>query len=118
MKKFLTGAGACDKIPNCAGTCVPVCPCILVRQTGGISLLSQLRCRKKVTGVKQSARAVRDGSAQLVFLARDADPALIARVREQCRSQGVEVAEGFTMRELGQAAGIQVGAAVAAVLKN
>ena len=60
----------------------------------------------------------RDGCAQLVFLARDADPALTARVREQCRAQGVEVAEGFTMRELGQAAGIQVGAAVAAVLKS
>ncbi|MCI9679651.1 MAG: 50S ribosomal protein L7ae-like protein [Oscillospiraceae bacterium] len=81
-------------------------------------MLTQLRSRKKVTGVKQSARAVRDGCAQLVFLARDADPALTARVREQCRAQGVEVAEGFTMRELGQAAGIQVGAAVAAVLKS
>ena len=81
-------------------------------------MLSQLRCRKKVTGVKQSARAVRDGSAQLVFLAKDADPALTARIREQWRRLCVVVAEGFTMRELGQAAGIQVGTAAAAVLRE
>ena len=39
-------------------------------------MLEELRSSEKVIGVKQSRRAVRDGLAQRVFLACDADPAL------------------------------------------
>ena len=80
-------------------------------------MLKELRSGKKVSGVKQSRRAVRDGAARAVFLARDADPALTAPLLALCREQDVPVFEDCTMRELGQAAGIQVGAAVAALLK-
>ena len=81
-------------------------------------MLEELRAKEKVIGVKQSRRAVRDGSAQLVFLAADADPALTRPLEEQCRLRQIPVVTQFTMRELGQAAGIQVGAAVAALLKK
>ncbi len=81
-------------------------------------MLKELRSGKKVSGVKQSRRAVRDGTAQAVFLARDADPALTGPLRSICEARGVPVNEGYTMREIGQAAGIQVGAAVAALLKD
>ena len=81
-------------------------------------MLSELRVKEKVIGVKQSRRAVRDGLALRVFLAADADPALTAPLAEQCRSQGIPVEAGCTMRELGQAAGIQVGAAVVTLLKK
>ena len=87
-------------------------------KTGGVSLLSELRGRDKVIGVKQSRRAIRDGLAQQVFLAADADPALTGPLAEQCLSLGVPVENGCTMRELGQAAGIQVGAAVVTLLKK
>ena len=36
-------------------------------------MLTELASREKVIGVKQSARAIRDGRAQRVFLACDAD---------------------------------------------
>ena len=81
-------------------------------------MLSELRSREKVIGVKQSRRAIRDGLARQVFLAADADPALTEPLPEQCRSQGVPVEKSCTMRELGQAAGIQVGAAVVTLLKK
>lgn len=81
-------------------------------------MLDNLRTHEKVIGVKQSRRAVRDGLAQLVFLAYDADPALTEPVERQCQEQQVPVVRDFTMKELGQAAGIQVGAAVAALLKE
>lgn len=83
---------------------------------GGILLLKQLRSGNKVAGVKQSRRAIREGLARQVFLARDADPALTRPLRELCDREQVPVSDQFTMRELGQAAGIQVGAAVVALL--
>ena len=81
-------------------------------------MLSELRAKEKVIGVKQSRRAIRDGLARQVFLAPDADPALTGPLAEQCRSHGIPVETGRTMRELGQAAGIQVGAAVVTLLNK
>ena len=81
-------------------------------------MLKDLQSGKKVSGVKQSRRVLRDGLARTVYLARDADPALTEPIRSLCRERGVPVDDRCTMRELGQAAGIQVGAAVAAVLKS
>ena len=81
-------------------------------------MLKQLQSGKSVSGAKQSRRAIRDGLAQAVYLARDADPALTDPIRKLCLEKGVPIVDSCTMRELGQAAGIQVGAAVAAVLKS
>ena len=81
-------------------------------------MLEKLQAKEKVIGVKQSRRAIRSGLARLVFLACDADPALTGPLEEQCRRQQVPVVSQYSMRELGQAAGIQVGAAVAALLKE
>ncbi len=81
-------------------------------------MLKQLRAREKVTGVKQSSRAIRSGQAKEVFLAYDADPALTAPLEELCRQEGIPCSTQYTMAELGQAAGIQVGAAVVAALEK
>ena len=81
-------------------------------------MLEELKAREKVVGVKQSRRAVREGLALRVFLAADADPALTGPIRELCEERGVAVSEEHTMERLGQAAGIQVGAAVVALLKK
>ena len=81
-------------------------------------MLNELRVKEKVIGGKQSRRAVRDGLALRVFLAADADPALTGPLADQCRGLGIPVETGRTMRELGQAAGIQVGAAVVTLLKK
>jgi len=81
-------------------------------------LLEELRSSEKVIGAKQSRRAVRDGLAQRVFLACDADPALTEPLAAQCQSADIPVSPEFTMKELGQAAGIHVGAAVVTVLKK
>ena len=81
-------------------------------------MLEELRANEKVIGVKQSRRAVRDGLVRAVFLACDADPAVTEPLAQQCAEQNISVYDRFTMREIGQAAGIQVGAAVAALLKK
>lgn len=81
-------------------------------------MLSDLHSGNKVVGAKQSRRAIQEGLARKVFLASDAAPALTAPLLRLCRQASVPVTASRTMRELGQAAGIQVGAAVAAVLKS
>ena len=80
-------------------------------------MLEKLRDSEKVIGVKQSRRAVRDALAQMVFLACDADPALTEPLEAQCADAAIPTTRDFTMKELGQAAGIHVGAAVVTLLK-
>lgn len=79
-------------------------------------MLSELQSGNKVVGAKQSRRAIRAGLARQVFLARDAAPALTGPLLRLCRQSDVSVCTDCTMRELGQAAGIQVGASVVTLL--
>ena len=83
----------------------------------GMAVLRELMNQEKVVGVKQSRRAIREGRAVKVLLGRNADPALTEPIAQLCRENGIAVEEGFSMEELGKAAGIQVGAAVVAVLR-
>ena len=80
-------------------------------------MLRELLNQDKVVGFKQSRRAVREGRAARVLLAANADPALTEPMAALCREQGVPVVDGYSMEELGRAAGIQVGAAVIALLR-
>ena len=48
-------------------------------------MLTELAAREKVIGVKQSARAIREGRAERVFLACDADPRLTESIRRELR---------------------------------
>ncbi len=81
-------------------------------------MLRELMCQDKVVGVKQSRRAIREGRAERVLLASNADPALVEPIEQLCREREVDVDGRFSMEELGRAAGIQVGAAVVALLRR
>lgn len=81
-------------------------------------MLDELTSKEKVIGVKQSRKAIRDGRAAKVFLARDADPAVTGPIAELCRAQSIPLDEESGMAQLGRACGITVGAAVAALLKH
>ena len=79
-------------------------------------MLEGLATKDKVTGLKQTRRAVSAGRARLVYLACDADPWLTEPLRTLCAQLDVAVEEGHTMEALGRAAGISVGTAAAALL--
>ena len=79
-------------------------------------MLNELENASKVVGVKQVRRALAAGRAKRLFLARDADPQLTQPLSDQAEGQGVEVCWTDSMRELGRACGIAVGAAVAATV--
>lgn len=79
-------------------------------------MLSELRTARKVIGVKQSKKAVRDGRAAAVYIALDAEKRVTGSVYELCSETDTRVVEVTTMTELGDAVGIDVGASVVAVL--
>lgn len=80
-------------------------------------MLCEFASAKPIVGIKQSKKAVSDGSAQSAFVARDADPDIIDPFSRLCEKKGVDVVYVDTMEELGRACGINVGAAVAVLLK-
>ena len=79
-------------------------------------MLDELKQSNTVVGIKQLRRALDGGKVKKVFLAEDADPILIDPVAQLCAEIGVECEAVQTMRALGAACGISVGAAAAAIL--
>ena len=65
-------------------------------------LLDEITNSKKVIGSKQVKKAVIKGLASKVYLAADAEPHIIAPLRELCRQHGVEAAMIDTMEDVGQ----------------
>ncbi|MBY9077203.1 Ribosome-associated protein L7Ae-like protein [compost metagenome] len=68
-------------------------------------------------GTKQTVKAVEMGQAAEVYVAEDGDPRLTSRIVSLCKKHGVKLTYVDTMQHLGKACGIEVGAAMAAVLK-
>lgn len=80
-------------------------------------MLSELRTAHKVIGVKQSKKAIRDGAAAEVYIALDAERRVTGPIYELCSETNTRISEITTMAELGDAAGIDVGAAVVTILR-
>ncbi len=81
-------------------------------------MLVELHTKDKIVGIKQLRKALAEGRARKVFVAGDADPKLIEPILKECSNSSIEVEQVPTMKELGKACGIEVGAAVAALLKH
>jgi large subunit ribosomal protein L7A len=74
--------------------------------------------KRRLAGLKQVQRALEAGKACAVVLADDADDHIRRRVRALCGEHGVECRDGPTMAELGALCRLDVGAAVACILKD
>ena len=81
-------------------------------------MIQQLSGPDKVVGAKQVRRALRDGRAARLFMAMDADPRLLQPLVQESVRRQVPVEQVPSMRELGAACGIAVGAAVAVLLNG
>jgi large subunit ribosomal protein L7A len=69
-------------------------------------------------GTKQATKAVELGLAKEVFVAKDADPRVTSKIIALCKKMGVQVTYVDSMKQLGKACGIEVGAAIAAVVNE
>jgi large subunit ribosomal protein L7A len=76
------------------------------------------RQKNRLAGLKQVLRALEAGKAEAVVLADDADDHIRRMVRGRCDTAGVPCYEGPVMAELGSLCRLDVGTAVACVLKD
>lgn len=80
-------------------------------------MTEKLKTANKVVGIKQLRRVIKDNLVQTVFLADDADPWIQEEIQALCQATGICPVHVATMKTLGAACGISVGAATAAILK-
>ncbi|NLV91568.1 MAG: 50S ribosomal protein L7Ae-like protein [Firmicutes bacterium] len=74
------------------------------------------KTKAKVIGAKQTTRALNLDKVACCFVALDAQEHVTEPIRRLCEKRHVEIIEVPSMKELGVACGIDVGAAVAAIL--
>ena len=70
----------------------------------------------RVVGTKQVLRALKAGTLRRVYVANDADTFLFQRVILAAEAARVPVTRVPTMKELGQACGVDIGAAAAGIV--
>ncbi len=80
-------------------------------------MLEELKSSNKAIGIKQTLKAVENNSAKVVFIAKDADEKIVGSLRELCLSNSVKLEYIDTMKQLGKACGIEVGASAVCLLK-
>lgn len=73
--------------------------------------------QKLVIGTKQALKAVKEGRAQTLFIAKDAEKHVTRTVEEIAKETNTQIVHVDSMKKLGKACGINVGAATAVILK-
>lgn len=80
-------------------------------------MLEKLKGSNKVVGIKQCLKAIESGNVDCVFIAEDADEKLLRGIKEACSAKSIELVNIESKKALGKACGIEVGSAVACILK-
>lgn len=80
-------------------------------------MLEVMKTSKKVVGLKQCLKAIESGNVTNVYIAEDADERLLRGIKEACNSKSIKIEMVESMKVLGKACGIEVGSAVACILK-
>lgn len=80
-------------------------------------MLSNLKDRNKVIGTKQAKRFLIKDEVEILYIAEDADKNIVDDLLKESNGKSVEIIFIKSMRELGEACGIDVKAATVAILK-
>jgi large subunit ribosomal protein L7A len=81
-------------------------------------MLDKLKNSIKAVGTKQTIKALENGNVKTVYISKDADIEVAAKVIELCNGSEVEIVYTDSMKQLGKACDIEVGAATAAIIKT
>ncbi|KUO69926.1 MAG: hypothetical protein APF77_17420 [Clostridia bacterium BRH_c25] len=73
---------------------------------------------KRIVGLKQTVKAVKNGTAKNVYVAEDADEFIKQSVFDACSERNLQIIYVNSMKELGNACGIDIGASTAAIIKD
>ena len=68
-------------------------------------------------GYKQAKKALEENRVERIFLAHDCDNNIQNELMDICGKNNVEISKEYSKNQLGSLCGIDVGAAVVAVLK-
>ena len=79
--------------------------------------LEKLRTARTVAGIHQVCKAVRSGTAEMVFIASDVDERVLGALLAACEGAGITPDRSATKAELGAAVHLDVGAAAVAKLR-
>ncbi|KJS85061.1 MAG: hypothetical protein JM58_09875 [Peptococcaceae bacterium BICA1-8] len=78
--------------------------------------VDELRNVPKVIGIKQTTKALLKDEAAVLYIAKDAESRVTEPLENLAKEKGVQIIKVPSMKELGKAFGIEVGAATAAIL--
>ena len=83
---------------------------------GELMLQDLTNTQNRVVGLKQTLKAIYEDAAVRVYLAEDVDGFVYTKIVTACGEKGVKPVMIPSMAELGNACGIDVGAAAAAII--
>ena len=81
-------------------------------------MLERLKNAEKVVGTRRLVRAILAGEIEEAYVARDADLFIFRQVRDACNKMNVRMVEVDSMKQLGEACGIEVKTASAGIRKS
>jgi large subunit ribosomal protein L7A len=73
---------------------------------------------RRIVGLKQTVKAVKNGTAKKVYVAEDADDFIKQSVLDACSDKNLQIIYVKNMKELGDACGIDIGASTAAIVED
>lgn len=79
-------------------------------------MTEKLEDDRKVVGIKQVKKAIKSSTASRVYIADDAEEKITQEILLLCQKHVVPVEKVDTMKKLGDACGIDINAATAALL--
>lgn len=81
--------------------------------------LDRIRLAKKRTiGANQTTKVIQQSAVQCVYVAKDAEARVTHPIVALAEDKGIPVEWVDTMKQLGKACGIEVGAATAAIVEE
>ena len=80
--------------------------------------MDKLDKARKVVGLRSLMKGLANATIETAYLADDADMFLRMQVTEACEKAGVKLVVVKTMRELGEACGVEVKTAAAGIKKQ
>lgn len=70
-----------------------------------------------IVGTKQTVKALKSGTVKEVVIAEDADVIVTQKVVQTANEHNIPVAKVDSMKKLGKACGIEVGASAVAIIQ-
>ncbi len=75
-----------------------------------------LQAKKIIIGTKQAVKAIQTDKVSEIVVAEDADRRVINKALQLAEEQQIPILKVDSMKKLGKACGIEVGAAVVAII--